>query len=148
MQFTAKQHLIFFILAIVLPFFIFSLLSITGMVESISIETGVLLLAILLPLSVYYFTSYNRITQLQGNDILTSILFYVNFFIFMIMVLNSFFLIVVGGFLLTDQVPMGMNLIPENAFSIIIAGIYLLIISAIGMWYLSMSRKQMKINAI
>jgi len=66
----------------------------------------------------------------------------------MIMVLNSFFLIVVGGFLLTDQVPMGMNLIPENAFSIIIAGIYLLIISAIGMWYLSMSRKQMKINAI
>ena len=109
-------------------------------IPGLSANSAIILLLVIVPLAIYYFISAGPIKNEMEKAIIR-IGYYINFIIYMIATLISFNLLVIGGFLFTGLVPMGMQLDPNNAIYLVLLGIYILLTSSIGMWYLSFSKK-------
>jgi hypothetical protein len=98
-------------------------------------------LTCIFPMIYYFYVSYLAIKERKDFSILLSITFYFNFIAFMIAVLVAFNFIIIGGFLFGGDSPIGMDLEQSQAPVLILLGIFLIAISANGMYYLSQSKK-------
>ncbi|GLR16194.1 hypothetical protein GCM10007940_08090 [Portibacter lacus] len=134
-----------FVVGTLIPLLIIIPLSFIGWFENSSGTIAFVALICIIPLVLYYYFS-NQIIEKglkedNTNNTILSITFYVNFLIYMIATLIAFNLIIIGGFLVGGDVPMGMELVPSQIPYLIGGGTYLLIISILGMIYLSQSKK-------
>lgn len=141
MKLNLKQQVVLFISLTLIPTLLLLSAGPLGLLEGLSISNSAMIMLALIFLSTYYYISYQTLKTKEQYSIILSVLFYVNFLLLMIVVLISFNLIVVAGFLYTNQVPMGMDLEPSQATGLLLLGLYLIIISSLGMYYLSFSKK-------
>jgi hypothetical protein len=98
-------------------------------------------LACLFPMVFYFYTSQMAINEKKEFSILLNITFYFNFIAFMIAVLVAFNFIIIGGFLFGGDSPIGMDLQKSQAPGLLFLGLYILFISANGMFFLAKSKK-------
>lgn len=148
-----KKVFYLFAVVIVLPTIILAILGLAGIgIKTIGPTEGVVLLFSMIPVLLYFYISFTKLnkidyTSTSSNEHFTSELnlsFYANFFIFMVTILFSFNLIITGFFLLNDQVPMGMQLEPEEAPIIIGLSLYLLLAGIAGIYYLVHSKRVLR----
>ncbi|WP_235295778.1 hypothetical protein [Portibacter marinus] len=144
MKLTLQQHQGAFIFLTLIPTLIYLPLGALQLVGSLSLVEVFLITTALASVTAYYIFSNRLFRRRESFDMRLSFLFYANYLMYMIIVLISFNLIVIAGFLYSEQVPMGMNLLPEQATSLLLLGIYLLLISSLGMYYHSFIKKKIK----
>ncbi len=147
MNLSLHQHLIIFLAAIVAPLFLYIPLGLMGSLGGLAATNALLISLALASISAYYYLSWQILSKKLPHTQLLSILFYANFLIYMLLVLVAFNLIVVSSFLYGGDVPMGMDLEVEEAPTLMILGIYILIVSSFGMHYLAWARKQIQKKA-
>lgn len=128
----------------ILPILTYLILSVVGVFNSIAIGNAFFILIVLTIVVAYLLLAYNHFKERRKFDTLLSLLYYINFLIYMVTTLISFNLLVIGGFLFTDQVPMGLEINPDQALSITCLGIYVLCVCILGMYTVYFSKKQIQ----
>ena len=140
-------------LGIFLPSIIVAILGLFSVgVKGIGNTEGAFALITMIPIAFYFIVSRKKLFEtdfdtIKDNSLFTSdlsITFYLCFLIFMLSILFSFNLLITGFFLFSGQVPMGMQLVPEDAMKVVITGIYVSIFSLIGLYYLIQSKRVLK----
>ncbi len=140
----------FFLLGGIIPLLALSTIGVLNLgLRGIGPIEGVFIFTAIIPIATYFFISKIKLDKVaferQSNNKLFTIeltlSFYLSFFMFMIAILFAFNLLIVGGFLLNDQVPMGMQLQPQDAVAVIAVGLGLLTMAFAGSYYLVHSKR-------